>query len=252
MKKRSQASLTLEAAMALPLYMFFFMSFISMIKMFTQSAGIDAALARSAYDQAVYANALTLTGEDAPPLSTLVSDAYAAAEIKKSVGDVKVSLIRSSVSEGSENIQLIADHSFAPGADFFSLGKTALCSTAYAHCWVGYSDGAAGANDGNERMVYITETGSVYHLSRGCSHLDLTIIAIKNGSQQSYTNSAGSHYSCCPLCGPAATSQSDIFITSDGTAYHSSLSCSGLKRTIYEIPISQVGSRSACKRCGGR
>jgi hypothetical protein len=41
-----------------------------------------------------------------------------------------------------------------------------------------------------------------------------------------------------------------LFVTASGSKYHSSLTCSGLKRTIIAISIKDVGDKKACSRCG--
>ena len=42
----------------------------------------------------------------------------------------------------------------------------------------------------------------------------------------------------------------EIYITSQGNRYHTQLNCSGLKRTIYTVPLSQTGGRGRCSKCG--
>ena len=249
---RKKASLTLEAALTLPFYMFFFMSLLCVIPMLGDMQKTDASLCRSASSIAVYAAAGTLSSKDTALAATVMADGYSAGMLKKDVPGLTASMLRSSVMKENGIVDLIADYRLTPALNFFKLPGISLCSRAYAHAWTGYD--AEGTDDGDgsdERIVYITETGTVYHLSRSCSHLNLTILSIRNGTQDSYRNKAGERYSLCALCGPAPPTQSNIYITSEGSNYHSSLSCSALKRTIYEIPISEVGSRKACSRCGG-
>lgn len=253
MKKGITASMTLEAALTLPLYLFFFMSLLSIITMFDNMQKTDASLCRSASAISVYAAAGTLTSEDTALAATVMSDGYTAAMLAKDVPAVKASLLRSSVLNSNDIVDLRADYQLKASVNFFNLPGVRLSSVAYTHAWTGYdAEGLSSGENDDERIVYITETGSVYHLSRSCSHLNLTIIAIRNGTQDSYRNNSGEKYSACALCGRAVTTQANIYITSEGSNYHSSLSCSALKRTIYEIPISQVGNRKACSRCGGK
>ena len=104
-----------------------------------------------------------------------------------------------------------------------------------------------------EEIVYITETGTVYHLTKECSHLKLSIQKSTFGQLEVLRNESGGKYKKCSLCGNKGLSGGDcVYITDDGDRYHCNLSCSGLKRTIIEIYLSEVGSKRPCQRCGSR
>ena len=45
------------------------------------------------------------------------------------------------------------------------------------------------------------------------------------------------------------TEKTPIFVTEDGTKYHSSLMCSGLIRNIITVEKSKVKDRAPCSRC---
>ena len=113
--------------------------------------------------------------------------------------------------------------------------------------WIGEKDGV----EEKEEMVYITESGTVYHLTRSCSHLTLTIQEISPGNLPQARNSSGGKYVPCEKCGKDSLQGKNYYITKEGDCFHTTRNCSGLKRTILTIPLSQVGSRSLCKRCGG-
>ena len=104
----------------------------------------------------------------------------------------------------------------------------------------------------SEEMVYITEHGTVYHLSKECSHLTLSIKEASMDTIKNLRNDSGGKYKECEICDKykIELENNKVYITDYGDRYHKSLSCSGLKRTIKAIPKSEVGDRSLCKRCG--
>ncbi len=93
-------------------------------------------------------------------------------------------------------------------------------------------------------IVYITSTGSVYHETKECSHLKLSISQCSFSSLEFLRNDSGGIYKPCEICGGLSDVENSIvYITESGDSWHSTLSCSGLKRDIIEIPISEVGDR---------
>lgn len=103
------------------------------------------------------------------------------------------------------------------------------------------------------KMVYITKNGSVYHTSKNCPHLDLNISKCNYGQLDSKRNKAGSKYDACELC--KLTDYSDtahVYVTDYGTAFHSSLSCGGIARSIIQIDEESVGDKRICKDCEER
>lgn len=107
--------------------------------------------------------------------------------------------------------------------------------------WSGMS--GKGEISGPGEWVYITPEGSVYHKSRNCSYLKLSIQRVTSGEVQ--------RYRACELCAEGESMPSFVYITEEGNCYHIRLNCSGLKRTVYMIPLSQAEGRGPCSRCGG-
>lgn len=109
-----------------------------------------------------------------------------------------------------------------------------------------------GDNEGEDRLVYITQTGTVYHLTRECSHIKLEIKQLKYCNVEQERNENGGKYKSCEQCtrNQYLEGNENVYITTHGDRYHIAISCSGLKRSITQIPLSQVHGKTPCSRCG--
>jgi len=101
-----------------------------------------------------------------------------------------------------------------------------------------------------EEIVYITEYGKTYHTSLSCNYLDLSIASVSLSLVGTRRSADGKIYRECEIC--HEDGGEEVYITSYGDRYHYDKNCSGLKRSIRSIPISQVGSRTLCKKCKKR
>lgn len=101
-----------------------------------------------------------------------------------------------------------------------------------------------------EEIVYIAESGKVYHTALSCTYLSLKINEVARNNVSNLRNAEGGKYYECELC--KDTGASNVYIATYGTRFHYDKNCSGLKRTIESVPISKVGDRTLCKRCAKR
>lgn len=135
-----------------------------------------------------------------------------------------------------------------PAETFFDLPfDTGGEVTAQAVCraWVGFR-----GLELAESYVYITPDGSVYHLFGDCTHLSLSVRQVSAAYAENAKNQYGQRYRSCSLCRPAAAGK--VYIAAEGECYHCERDCSGLKRTVKSVPLSEAGGRSCCQRCLAR
>ena len=119
-----------------------------------------------------------------------------------------------------------------------------------ARAWTGRSgEYAGGAPSEAEQYVYVAENGTVYHTSSCCTHINLSISKTDISSVGSMRNENGGKYTECEKCGDNTEAGTDVYITSYGDRYHSDLSCSGLKRSVRMVEISRVNGLQECERC---
>lgn len=96
--------------------------------------------------------------------------------------------------------------------------------------------------------VYVTVNQGVYHNNRECSHLQLSVSQVLDIKKYL---SGDTSYSPCSHCAKNVGTKVEIlYITKEGDRFHTSLECSGLKRTVKRVKKSQVGGLGLCQRCG--
>lgn len=114
--------------------------------------------------------------------------------------------------------------------------------------WVGYEKLGISIPT-NEKIVYITETGIVYHENYECAYLNPSIKVVSPGQLEELRNKDGGIYYPCSECMEFQVYLGNIYITDYGDRYHSKISCSALKRKIYAVPISEVHGKGGCSKC---
>ena len=251
-RRKPAGSLTIEASLVIPFFLFAVFLVLSLLNIMRFHINLQEAV-----HQETRKLAMTAFGEwDASAasvqgavLSRLDRGCLAAAPIKEGAGGIDFSGSRL---DNREVIEINAVYEAKLPYDFFDLFRKKFCCRCIMHTYIGYEKGLdeRTAEHNKEEYVYVTETGTVYHKDRECTYLRLSIKEVDRVSLKDMRNSSGHKYYACASCGKAAGNR--VYITSDGTCYHSSLSCHGLKRTVNCIPLSEAGGMKACSRCGHR
>ena len=206
-----KASLTVEAAFALPLFFFGMIAMISFMDVYKLQT---------------------------EQLSKLCQDAKAAGMYAYVVGG-----------NGVEEVTLPAVYKYKPVGGLISLPTIWMRNTVKVHAWTGAPKGNNG-DEKKETMVYVTASGTVYHKKLNCSHLNLSVSKVAGSGVSSKRNDYGEKYHACESCSRGQSPGSYVYITKSGNRYHNNKNCSGLKRTVRLVKESDVGDLRACKRCG--
>lgn len=120
-----------------------------------------------------------------------------------------------------------------------------------SHCvrsrkWIGATEENGGAEE--DGYVYVTERGEAYHKSASCPYLDLSVRSVPADRVGELRSKDGSIYRRCGCC---REGQTTVYVTDYGTQYHGSLTCGDLKRTVYKVRKEEAGSKHACAKCYG-
>lgn len=258
-------SMTVEAAVVLPLFLFFFLNMGCAIEIIRLHGNLELALCDVGNRMAVYG---CMAGEkDAESAKVLhkltdigVSYTYVKGEIKDYVGEDYLEqspmaggadglvFLESDIFTEQDEIELIVTYKVQPFVAIVGFKPFRMANHYYGHLWNGYRLPEEKQETETEDIVYVTETGKVYHEQLNCSHLSLSIREVSHGEAYRLRNENGERYELCHKCG-RETVRGMVYITLDGTGIHNNRNCPGLKRTIKTILRKDAGGYRPCRRC---
>ncbi|MCD8336782.1 MAG: hypothetical protein LUD18_05810 [Lachnospiraceae bacterium] len=244
----------------MPVFLFCMITALQYCRAMETAVQFGTALAETGKTMAAAAYATTCTQETGTAAGTAVSAlsvVYAQSRVTGRTSDTSavknVNMVLSSLMQEDEMIDLVLTYQIKSPFGVINLPGTFFIQRASVRAWVGrVEDETAGEDetDGEEDavMVYVTENGTVYHTTPECTYLKLSIFTIDQNTLSTLRNNSGEIYHACELCG--ADAGEIVYATSEGNRYHSSLSCSGLKRTVTQVKLSDVGDMHVCSKCG--
>lgn len=259
-----KAVVSLEAAVIVPLFLCACLTMLFFIELFRIENCINSALHNTARNLGQYValfEAGEVTGAALAEAGMGSIGVAAAGEmVKKAAGDTVLkhpALVNGKhgisfwgTSVDSEYIDLIVHYKVKFPVPFFSVPKIPIVQRCRLHVWSGKR--MEDRLDEKEKIVYITPDGSVYHITDKCTHLRLSVMRVACSEISFRRNIGGAKYYPCERCMKGMDALLSVFITSEGTRYHSVRTCSGLKRTVKSVKLSEIkDKRPLCSRCGG-
>lgn len=284
--KKINASLTVEALLVLPLFLFFFVSFLYFIQIIALQEVLQEAMtetglgmARAAYIYSDFHDAGDAKTIDTSMLEegiqiglqeitdVVINNVVLTHALKSRLnnGMINYSCIvggydgilfdESKILQGNDDIDIVARYRVRIPIRIFGLPEMKMIQRVKLRGWNGNQLLAQYTmieeeNEGEETFVYITDSGTVYHLSRNCSHIRLSIEDVIGKPTWQRNKNGGIYYPCESCCNNNDPESGIYYITSYGDRYHTDRGCSKIKRTVTEVPLSEVGGRAPCKRCG--
>ena len=257
---KRQGSMTVEAAVVLPLFLLFFLNLSCAVELIRLHGNLQLALQDVGNRLSVYGYALKEADLQENVAGIALSYGYVKGEMLKYAGEDY--LDASPLTYGAESLQfweskaldekgefeINVTYSVSPWSDLSGFFPFRMANRYYGHFWTGYEIPGASEEE-KAQTVYVAENGRVYHENIDCTHLSLWVIEIQPKELANARNENGSRYSLCHRCGSDKETDA-LFVTKEGRRYHYRRDCPGLKRTVYSLIKTEAQKEFApCSRC---
>lgn len=254
MKNKKEGFYTYEAAVLLPLFAFFVLVFLLVFRGLSFQWGLFSSVYESSAHIALYGDGM-VGGEDGiSEISPLSVYAAAKASVQKNGVSTRflshdlifMDFAGTEVTERDIDVKAGYLMPLIAGQRLFGKKGYELGTRVCIRRWNGY-DPAEGESD--DSVVYVTESGEVYHTSLSCTFIRLSIHTAKASQLTVIRSESGHIYHPCEECGDSISGV--CYYTDYGERAHSSLTCSKLKRTVRTITKKEAIKRyRPCSKCG--
>ncbi len=253
--------LTLEASIALPLFIAGIVALVFFLSVMQLQLHIQKALYNQTIEaagNAYYVEAANLNDK----AQSMLEAGYIRQQVIKELGEDY--LDKTFIVDGSNGLHLNLSSEKNNGIidvaiqykvgvpfDMLGIGKIGLVSRARCHTWIGSTEDTA-AN--KEDMVYMTSSGTVYHLYKDCSYILTKTEKVQLGELDTLRNNDGSKYYACPSCCMGQLyDEAFVYITGYGTRYHMRIDCGNIHSNIFAVKKETAQNKyKLCSKCRER
>ena len=249
-------SMTVEAAVLIPLLLFFFLNLMSAVEILRLHGNIQYALWKygrlisvSGYAYDHLAQGEMITG----PGGVIVADYGVAHAIRKELGETYMKASPLKFGENGLNllesdyitgdcVDIKLTYQVEPMFPVPGFRSFRMANRYSSRMWTGY-EVYSPENAVMQEVAYVTDYGEVYHITLTCRYLERTVSELTLNEAMMQKNMEGGYYTVCMQCKDQREKRQDelpemdgiVYVTRWGGRYHYSLECSGLKRTIQTV-----------------
>lgn len=259
------AFVSIEAAICLSIFIIAIMSLLSFGTVMNQKMKIEVALrntaSKIAQDYALYdafsedndgfLTKLAIRGIGTAAARELFLDELGKENVDNSCikgGSNGISFIYSDILDTDGYVDIVISYEMDLPFKLIPMPEIKMTQRSRIHPWNGIE--VFKEDDEDAEYVYVTKTGTVYHLSISCKYLDIKINKISISELNIVRNDSGGKYYPCEIC-CKEDSDGIVYITKSGTSYHESNDCPSITRNVKKVLKAECIGMPACSSCGG-
>lgn len=260
-KGKLAASMAVEAAVVLPLFLFSCVCLLAPVKIFDCQRQVQAALEQAGEELSQYAYIQFQmekgNGDLDPPadVESLLGLGYVRMRMAKQLERdwlEQVSFGGSEILAEDEEIRLVMNYRIRLPFSVLGVKSIPMESVCVRRAWVGAEGGREGLMGGgeweDEQVVYVGKNPTRYHTDPGCHYISNDLTAVPGQQVEELRNSQGGKYYPCARCGKAG-SAGTVYIMPSGTSYHTTQDCTSIIAYVRAVKLSEVAYLGCCSYC---
>lgn len=267
------AAVSVEAALALSIFIFAIVSMMIPFRMMDRQRQVQAALesVNEKLCQYAYLEYRLTQGEELPKeegdwkedlLLGLVNGAAGiggqalAKRMFPQEGMENLSFLSSSFLGDGEMVDFHLDYKMQMPFSVLGIKSLPFSSGSIRRAWIGRDgqerEGEESGAEKEDQVVYIGKNSTRYHMSRDCHYLANRLKTVDFRALSSLRNKNGGKYYPCAVCAGSAKEGDSVYIMSSGSCYHLDASCTAITAYVQAVKLSEVEHLGACSYCGGK
>ncbi len=251
------ASMTVEAALVLPLTLFFFLALLQPVTWLDRQRKVQTAMERIGEEISQYGILAEAVENGDKELPAFCTDAAAALWIRGRIGQYAdhVTVKKADVYRENGEIEFVVEYQEEIPVFEAVLGKQTETVAVKRRSWIGIpgklkGDGAYRDSDGDEQteMVYVGAGMGRYHLFRDCHYISNEYMPVTR-SEAENGKAPGEKRTPCAVCGKKGDSLETVYITTAGEHYHYDKNCRSMMSYVREVPKGEAEHLGLCSYC---
>lgn len=245
-KRAVEGSLTIEAAIALSMYIFAVITLTLPMERLDVHRKVQQALETEAKTISIDAYREDITGKDYKPLAITTTELTAGNRLDT------VWAWKTGVSEDGEWIVLDVKADMTLPFPVFNIRSIPVHVVSRRHLWNGVPGGRLHKKkeSGKDvKEVYVGKNSTRYHISSTCHYLYHNPVPVSKGQISELRNESGKKYKACDRCGNTDTTL--VYVLPEGESYHSVSDCSSMRSYVKKVKKSTVEHLGPCSYCSG-
>ena len=245
------ASMTVEAAFGLPLFVFLAVALLMPMKVLDTQRKVQMVVEQACEELSLYAYTEESQEE------TLYSDVAAAVWLRGKLGSYEDSVVVKQARVPDENGDILLEVECRKKIPFFS-GVTdgmTVRIAAKRHGWTGLKGklksnrAGDGRGESDEEMVYVGRDMGRYHRLRDCHYISNDYRAVPLEEAKTMKDADYHRLTACGTCKEYIVEGGIVYVTPNGQHYHGSTDCKAMVSYVRKVARSEVEHLGECSYC---